>query len=1533
MAEIKKVNGDYTLTTLGTGSDISINNSGASSDISLSATDNLVFEATNGIIANSNVTINGDLVVTGDLDFRNVKNRIYVSKTGNDTSDGRSWEKAKRTIKAACETAQTLLNTPPVDEDFQLETDHIAILVAAGDYTEICPITVPPGCAIIGDNLRSVTVRPSVATSDVFYLNSNCYIWGLTVRGHRLSPSALDITPEGYAGANGQHLPRSTKQTGFAFGFAPGAVIRVSPYIQNCSSISGSGVFGNPDYVPGGGGILVDPSVCAEGNRINSIVLDAFTQINQGGIGCKVVGRGYMQLVSFFVNFCQFGILCVDGGHVTLLNSNCSFGNYSFWAEGKRSLIREPDDILDPSDSPHLLATCTGSNGDTEMFTCDTTSKLRVGMQVEFAPGTGSVFGGVSAGTKYFVKQILNSTQFSVSLTSGGAAVNLSLTSSQNMKTLLWQREVIPYETARAELSTNRATYQNAVVAWVDGEYTSPVTATDGPTEYLQTNDTSWMSLGLPVEFTGTVFGGVSTGTTYYIVNIDSGTNQFKVSTTIDGSAENLSTAAGSMTVQFKYDSGKCKRDVGHIIDALITDLETDSFIYSRRAGEAYWNGVTSLIQNQEFPTVAAISELENQLVGMTGSLVGDVSEVAIRGSLATIKDFILNGPNRPFEDARYLINANRSWLKDEVIGWIATQVSGSIPPFSGSFSYDETICRRDLDYILDALVSDLITGTNRASRTAGNAYWRGTVDIPIPTPLSLINGQEDETAAAINQLFVSLIAVITNTNEGQPVISALLYPDGGYAQPVLEKSINAITDIINNGPDKDDLLISPTYEPARRLLSLNKEYIKEETVAYVNNELSLGSKVLSATDVGNYVTCVSVSPFSIGQPVRIVLDPKDTDVTTVYAGGGGEDGLNINQVYYVKTIDTSNKRLTFSSGVDLVSTVTLATSGDSVYCIVYDQDKCKRDVGYIVDAIISDLATNSQEATLMAGNAYWRGTSSVSAAFVSQVPDTLKAIDYAKRLALQIIKSNTTPPIGTPETIAPRDLFFKNDGTVLYVLGGVGPKVYQFTCASAWNTSNLTFVGSLDLQDQELTPQGMYIGDSGSKLYVVGTGVDGDELDGRKVYRYNLGTSWDITTNVSFSQTYDIGTQVASPSGIAFNGAGDKMYIVGSSDAAVYSYNLATAWDISNTLGNEVTYNNAFVTSNEDNVPTALVFNNNGSKLYVTGSTNDIIIEYSLGTPYDISTAVYSESLAVAAQEEEISGIRFRNDGGGNDGKKLYIIGLDSDSVNEFSLLTAWDITSAEIAYTTPVGYYSTPYQVIEKQKFMSRITSVVSSTNEFVCDTVLYLKLNQEIKFAPGLTTLGAPGSIFGGVNGTTTYYVQAINRATNRIKVSTTMGALSPLTLTAGDPTGSMVVAHSGASAEFEIEKNFNTIINIITNGATTLEEEFGSLVEATGYTLSYAGAGIDYSKLSKGQGGTGAADPNKYTIELDGGRVFITATDEKGDFYVGKVTPADPGESARPLFRINQATGAIDGRAFYQSIFGFMAPFVMALTRRK
>lgn len=262
-----------------------------------------------------------------------VKNRIYVSQSGNDSLSGLSWFNSKRTLQSALQVAEQQIALG------NFTAGSTVILVASGDYTENCPLTIPEGVSLVGDDLRSVTVRPSVATSNVFYLNSGCYVYGITVKGHQLSPSAIDITPTGYANSTGQNLPRSTTQSGWAFSFEPGTTITSSPYVQNCSSISGD------SNTPGGGGIWVDSASINQNSTLHSMVVDAFTQINQGGIGAKIQNKGFAQLVGFYTNFCQFGILAVDGGHASVQNSNCSFGNYALWSEGSRYLDNLPTTV------------------------------------------------------------------------------------------------------------------------------------------------------------------------------------------------------------------------------------------------------------------------------------------------------------------------------------------------------------------------------------------------------------------------------------------------------------------------------------------------------------------------------------------------------------------------------------------------------------------------------------------------------------------------------------------------------------------------------------------------------------------------------------------------------------------------------------------------------------------------------------------------------------------------------------------------------------------------------------------------------------------------------------------------------------------------------------------------------------------------------------------------------------------------------------------------------------------------------------
>ena len=170
-------------------------------------------------------------------------------------------------------------------------------MVKSGDYTELNPVTVPRRVAVVGDSLRTVTVRPFYTDENLFYVNNGCYLTGMTFRDHVDGAAAVAFNPDGSAG-----------------------VIFTSPYIQNCSSITTTGT-----------GIYIDGSV-VEG--LKSMVTDSYTQFNQGGIGIHLANRGYAQLVSIFTICCDIGFLVESGATCSISNSNCAFGNFGLKANG-----------------------------------------------------------------------------------------------------------------------------------------------------------------------------------------------------------------------------------------------------------------------------------------------------------------------------------------------------------------------------------------------------------------------------------------------------------------------------------------------------------------------------------------------------------------------------------------------------------------------------------------------------------------------------------------------------------------------------------------------------------------------------------------------------------------------------------------------------------------------------------------------------------------------------------------------------------------------------------------------------------------------------------------------------------------------------------------------------------------------------------------------------------------------------------------------------------------------------------------------
>lgn len=248
------------------------------------------------VMTGAQVTV-GDLIVKGQAvgTAPAVTNVIYVTQDGDDANDGLAEDRAKRTIKAACAIAKPFTT----------------IFVRAGNYLEENPIYVPERVAIIGDNLRRVNLFYKNPEKDFFWVNNAVYIAGMSFRGGKMG-----VNGNGYAI---QFPPYDDPD--LPPGVSGGAGrITTSPYVQNCTCFNTTG-----------GGMRVDGS---RARGLRSMVLDAFTQFNQGGPGIHITNQGYAQLVSIFTICTSVGTWVQNGGTCSISNSNTSFGLIGILAEG-----------------------------------------------------------------------------------------------------------------------------------------------------------------------------------------------------------------------------------------------------------------------------------------------------------------------------------------------------------------------------------------------------------------------------------------------------------------------------------------------------------------------------------------------------------------------------------------------------------------------------------------------------------------------------------------------------------------------------------------------------------------------------------------------------------------------------------------------------------------------------------------------------------------------------------------------------------------------------------------------------------------------------------------------------------------------------------------------------------------------------------------------------------------------------------------------------------------------------------------------
>lgn len=245
-------------------------------------------------------------------------------------------------------------------------------------------------------------------------------------------------------------------------------------------------------------------------------------------------------------------------------------------------------------------------------------------------------------------------------------------------------------------------------------------------------------------------------------------------------------------------------------------------------------------------------------------------------------------------------------------------------------------------------------------------------------------------------------------------------------------------------------------------------------------------------------------------------------------------------------------------------------------------------------------------------------------------------------------------------------DLWWDTANEVLYqYLNGQFREIG--TAPSGWTVdlANVTYDGvSFATTSQATQPRGVAFNTAGTKMYVVGR-------DTKAIYQYTLSTAFDLSTasydNVSFS----VIAQDDSPTEIRFNTDGTKLFMVGFANGRAYQYSLSTAFDLSTASYDNVSFQ---LQTGGTALCNGFCFSSDGTKMYAVYMTADDIHEYDLSTAFDLSTVSDNNvSLFVGSQDLDPVSVSFNSDG-----TKMYMLGLANDNIYQYTLSTGFDLSTA---------------------------------------------------------------------------------------------------------------------------------------------------------------------------------------------------------------------------------------------------------------
>ncbi len=158
----------------------------------------------------------------------------------------------------------------------------------------------------------------------------------------------------------------------------------------------------------------------------------------------------------------------------------------------------------------------------------------------------------------------------------------------------------------------------------------------------------------------------------------------------------------------------------------------------------------------------------------------------------------------------------------------------------------------------------------------------------------------------------------------------------------------------------------------------------------------------------------------------------------------------------------------------------------------------------------------------------------------------------------------------------------------------------------------------------------------------------------------------------ITFKQSKDISSDATGLRQINFKPDGTIMYVTNRENDtvsvvdSVIQYSLSTPFDIST-----ANLTSSTRLTNIDK-PHAIHFKPDGKVMYVVDNGSLTIEQYNLTTAWDSSTLVHDDNFTIS-DENQLRSLAFKYDG-----TRMYVTGNETEVVQQFTLSTPWDVTSA---------------------------------------------------------------------------------------------------------------------------------------------------------------------------------------------------------------------------------------------------------------